>query len=64
MAPEQLEKRKYSMKSDVWSFGCLMFEAYARKKPWDGYTNAAAVHKVLSQVQGVLCFVNRTCADV
>ena len=25
-----------------------MYECYARKKPWSGYTNAAAVHKVLS----------------
>ena len=48
MAPEQLERRKYSTKSDVWAFGCLMYECYARKKPWSGYTNAAAVHKVLS----------------
>jgi ankyrin repeat protein/serine/threonine protein kinase len=48
MAPEQLERRKFSFRSDVWAFGCLMYECYARRKPWDGYTNAAAVHKVLS----------------
>jgi ankyrin repeat protein/predicted Ser/Thr protein kinase len=48
MSPEQLERRKFSYRSDVWAFGCLMYECYARRKPWDGYTNAAAVHKVLS----------------
>jgi len=48
MAPEQLERRKFSFRSDVWAFGCLMYECYARRTPWDGYTNAAAVHKVLS----------------
>jgi hypothetical protein len=34
-----------------------MFECYARKKPWDGFTNAAAVHKVGGKARCV--FVTR-----
>ena len=39
MAPEQLDELKYSKGSDVWSFGVLMYEIYARQMPWKGVPN-------------------------
>jgi len=34
MSPEALSKKKYSEKSDVWSFGCTCFEILAEKTPY------------------------------
>jgi len=33
MAPESLAKRTYSKKSDVWSFGIVVYEIVARREP-------------------------------
>jgi len=38
MAPEQLNKRAYSAHSDVYSFGCVIFEIYMRQRPWNELT--------------------------
>ena len=36
MAPEQLDGNTYSKKSDVFSFGVLVYEIFARREPWHG----------------------------
>ena len=42
-APEILNSKKYSTASDVWSFGCLMYEIWAiGHKPFEGHTNMKA----------------------
>ena len=39
-APEALHYKKYSTASDVWSFGCLMYEIWSLgHKPFEEYTN-------------------------
>ena len=39
-APEALHYRKYSTASDVWSFGCLMYEVWSMGcKPFMERTN-------------------------
>ncbi len=39
-APEALEERKYSSKSDCWSFGILMYEIWTRAEtPYHDMTN-------------------------
>ncbi len=46
-APEVLVERRYSTKSDVWSFGILLFEIFAYgAKPYEGWTNKKVIQEV------------------
>jgi serine/threonine protein kinase len=47
MAPEQMERRVYSKASDVFAFGVLLFEIFAREAPWTGVTNIMTATKVV-----------------
>ena len=59
MAPEVISKGEYSTKSDVFSFGVLMYEMLIGKNPFEGktpfetinnilYTNPSPLHKKIS----------------
>mmetsp|Transcript_25764 Transcript_25764/g.36226 ORF Transcript_25764/g.36226 Transcript_25764/m.36226 type:complete len:150 (+) Transcript_25764:2-451(+) len=37
MSPESLTKREYSTKSDVWSFGVVIYEVLTRETPYKDY---------------------------
>ena len=42
-APETLNYKKYSAATDIWSFGCLMYEIWGLgHKPFEGHTNMEA----------------------
>jgi serine/threonine protein kinase len=43
-APEALHYKKYSTTSDVWSFGCLMYEIWSLgHKPFEGFANPETI---------------------
>eukprot|EP00063_Salmo_salar_P086999 XP_014061834.1 PREDICTED: tyrosine-protein kinase TXK-like [Salmo salar] len=45
--PEVLHYNKYSSKSDVWSFGVLMWEVFTEgKTPFDGRSNVDVVDEI------------------
>jgi serine/threonine protein kinase len=47
MAPEQMSDQLVSVRSDVYSFGCCVYECYAREVPWRSLTPMKAAHEVM-----------------
>ena len=48
MAPEQMQKRAYSKMSDVFAFGVVLYEIWAREMPWKGSQNLKVAMDVSS----------------
>eukprot|EP00179_Madagascaria_erythrocladioides_P027184 CAMPEP_0198334406 /NCGR_PEP_ID=MMETSP1450-20131203/19588_1 /TAXON_ID=753684 ORGANISM="Madagascaria erythrocladiodes, Strain CCMP3234" /NCGR_SAMPLE_ID=MMETSP1450 /ASSEMBLY_ACC=CAM_ASM_001115 /LENGTH=700 /DNA_ID=CAMNT_0044038993 /DNA_START=96 /DNA_END=2194 /DNA_ORIENTATION=- len=48
MAPEQLRTRAYSKASDVYAFGCTLFEIVERQPPWKNVALSMAIHYTIS----------------
>ena len=46
MAPEQMHRRVYSKASDVFAFGVVLYEIWARRLPWTGVDNLKVVIRV------------------
>ena len=47
-SPESLSGGKYGWKSDIWSFGCTMFEMLTKEPPYHKDTVVIAANKVIS----------------
>lgn len=49
MAPESINSKKYSTKSDVWSYGVVLFEILYRSEPFPGLDPVQAASRVVFQ---------------
>ena len=47
MAPEQAKGRPADKRSDIWAFGCVLYEMLAGKRPFDGEDVALVLASVL-----------------
>jgi serine/threonine protein kinase len=47
MSPEQAEGRPADHRSDVFSFGCILYQAVTRRKPFEGDTFIDILHKLV-----------------
>jgi eukaryotic-like serine/threonine-protein kinase len=49
MSPEQATGRSVDRRTDIWAFGCLLFEMLTGRRPFDGNTISEVVAKVLER---------------
>jgi len=54
MAPEFMIERQYSTKSDVWSYGVVIYEVTMRKIPYANMTNEKLIALVYNSTQLLL----------
>jgi serine/threonine protein kinase/Tol biopolymer transport system component len=72
MAPEQLEGEEADARTDIWAFGCLLYEMLTGRKAFAGRTHASLISSIMSaqpapvmefvpQAPPVIDHVIRTC---
>jgi serine/threonine protein kinase len=47
MAPEQVEAKVVDARADVFSFGCILYEAITRQRPFRGDSDVDVLHQIL-----------------
>ena len=47
MSPEQIEGREIDHRSDIFSFGCVLYEAAAGRRAFEGISTVDTLHKIV-----------------
>ena len=47
MSPEQVRGKSVDARSDIFSFGCILYEAATRQRPFSADSNVETMHKIL-----------------
>ena len=47
MSPEQVQGKEVDFRSDIFSFGCLLYEAATRQRPFAAETGLESMHRIL-----------------
>ena len=47
LSPEMCEEKPYNEKSDVWAYGCVLYEMCALKKPFEAKNQGALLIRIL-----------------
>lgn len=49
MSPEQVRGQVVDHRSDIFSFGCMLYEAAARRRPFEADSDVDVMHKILHE---------------
>ena len=49
MSPEQVQGRTVDHRSDIFSFGCILYEAATRQRPFAADSSVETMHRILSE---------------
>ena len=49
MSPEQVQGRTIDQRSDIFSFGCILYEAATRQRPFTADSDIETLHKILKE---------------
>jgi serine/threonine protein kinase/Tol biopolymer transport system component len=47
MSPEQVQGKQVDHRADIFSFGCILYEAATRKQPFEADSDVDVMHKIL-----------------
>src|SRR6185295_18062477 len=49
MSPEQIQAKPVDHRSDIFSFGCILYEAATRQRPFNADSDIETFHKILKE---------------
>src|SRR5437867_9833472 len=49
MAPEQVEQKRSDERYDIFSFGCILYEAITRERPFQANSDVEVLYKILHE---------------